>query len=214
MPIALTSYINSSFLERYASRYDISLIYVVASLASIIGMFRMPALLSRLGNRLTTLLLSLGLFASFALLGSTDDAATAIAAFIVSIICGNLLIVSFDIFVEDFSGKGSIGTFRGLYLSIMNLAWIAAQILSGVVIADISFTGMYLMSAGFMALVCLLFAFSLRGFADPAYRKVSFPARACGSFPPEEEPAQDLCREPDPEILLCLDGHLYAHIPP
>ena len=59
-----------------------------------------------------------------------------------------------------------------MYLSIINSAWIIAQIISGSIIAKSSFSGIYLLSALFMLLVCAIFALFLHDFKDPEYKKI------------------------------------------
>jgi MFS family permease len=83
------------------------------------------------------------------------------------------MIASLDIFIEDFSKSSSVGKFRGLYLMIINSAWVIAQTISGSIIAKSSFRGLYLFSALFMLLVSAIFIFFLHNFKDPKYKKVS-----------------------------------------
>ena len=173
IPIALTSYINSSFLENYISEYYIGIIYAVASVITIWGLFKMPKILTRIGNRLAALVFSLIIFASLILLSIGQNKFIAIGAFILYFIASNFILASLDIFVEDFSkNSATIGKFRGIYLMILNSAWVIAQIISGSIIAKSSFQGIYLFSAIFMFLVSFIFIFYLREFKDPQYIKV------------------------------------------
>ncbi len=172
IPIALTSYINSSFLENYISEYYIGIIYAFASIITIWGLFKMPKILTRLGNRLAALVFSLVIFASLIILSIGKNGALAISAFILYFVASNFILASLDIFVEDFSKNSAIGKFRGIYLMILNSAWVIAQIISGSIIAKSSFQGIYLFSAIFMFLVSFIFIFYLREFKDPQYIKV------------------------------------------
>ncbi len=172
MPIALTSYINSSILEIYIAKYYLGIIYVIASIITIIGMIEMPKILTRLGNRRTTLLFSLSLLLSLVLLTFGGNIFIVIPAFILYFISGNLIFASLDIFIEDFSKGSPIGGIRGAYLTIVSLAWIVAQLISGSIIAKSSFQGIYLLSALFTVLVCVIFLLFLRDFKDPKYEKV------------------------------------------
>ena len=172
IPLALTSYINSSFLETYISEYYIGIIYVIASLATIWGLLEMPKILTRFGNRYTALLFSLIIFFSLLLLAFGNNAFIVIPAFILYFLSSNFIIASLDIFVEDFSKSSSIGRIRGLYLMIINSAWVIAQLISGSIIAQSSFKGIYLFSAGFMVLFSVIFILFLRNFTDPKYKKI------------------------------------------
>ena len=72
IPIALTSYINSSLLKIYISENYIGILYVIASIVTIWGFFKMPKILNRLGNRFVSFLLSILIFLSLILPGIFD----------------------------------------------------------------------------------------------------------------------------------------------
>lgn len=170
--IALTSYINSSFLENYINTYYISILYILSSVATIIGLLQMPKILERLGNRRTTFWLSLILFLSLLLLSMGSSKFTVISAFILYWVSASLIIATLDIFVEDFSKSSMVGRFRGFYLSITSVAWVIAQIIFGSIIGQSSFESIYILSALFMLLVSIIFIFSLHNFKDPKYKEV------------------------------------------
>ena len=71
-----------------------------------------------------------------------------------------------------FSKNTEIGRFRGFYLTIINLAWVFAQIFSGSIIAKSSLSGSYFIASIFMFAVTLMFIFSLKNFKDPQYKKI------------------------------------------
>ncbi|MFZ2072716.1 MAG: MFS transporter [Minisyncoccia bacterium] len=170
--LALTSYINSSFLETYINEYYVSAIYIISSIITIWGFFKMPKILTHLGNRFTTFILGICIFLSLILLATGNKILIIIPAFILYFISTNLIIASLDIFIEDFSKSSSIGKIRGIYLMIINSAWVVAQIISGSIITKTSFRGIYLFSALFMILFSIIFVFFLNNFKDPKYKKV------------------------------------------
>lgn len=179
--IALVSYINSSFLEKYVGENYVGLIYILASIATVLGLLKMPKILTHFGNRVTILLSLTLVFASFVLLSLNNNVLVVILSFILYFASIGFIISSLDIFIEDFSKNSSIGKLRGFYLMIINFAWIVAQIISGSVIEKISFQGIYLLGAGFIILTILIFIFFLRDFKDPEYRKISI-SKALKSF--------------------------------
>lgn len=172
IPIALTSYINSSFLENYINKYSVSIVYIIASIATIVLMFMMPNILTFLGNRKTTLLFCILTFLSFLTMGLSNNGPLIIFSFILCFISTNFIFASLDIFIEDFSKNSAIGGLRGLYLMTINSAWIIAQIISGSIIAKSSFQGIYILSALFMIFASFIFVITLRNFKDPLYSKV------------------------------------------
>ena len=126
----------------------------------------------------TIILSTMLLFFSFLLLAFGGHASIVVPAFILYFVSIGFIISSLDIFIEDFSGVGSMGGARGLYLMIINLAWVVSQLISGTVINRTSFTGIYILGSFFILIVSLIFIFSLKNFKDPAYTKVSIRKRA------------------------------------
>jgi MFS family permease len=172
IPLALTSYINSSFLETYLGEYYVGIIYIVASIISILGLLRMPKVLNRLGNRLFILIFTILSFFALTILAFAKNEIILILGIVLYFISTDLIIASLDIFIEDFSKNYGIGKFRGLYLTIINFAWIFAQMVSGSIIAKSSFQGIYLFSACFILLNSIIFILFLHDFKDPKYTKV------------------------------------------
>ena len=155
IPLAITSYINSSFLEIYINKYYVSIVYIIASIIAIICLLEMPKLLNIFGNRFTTLIFSFTGFISLIALSFSTKSYIIISAIIIYFISTDMIIASLDIFIENFSKNSNIGKFRGLYLMIINFSWILAQMISGSIIAKSSFKGIYLFSASFVFLVSI-----------------------------------------------------------
>lgn len=170
--IAFVSYINSSFLETYIDKNYVGIIYVAASILTVLGLLKIPKILTYLGNRLTILISSLFIFISLILLAFGNSVFVIIFSFILFFISTSFVIASLDIFIEDFSKNSEIGLLRGLYLTIISFAWIVAQIISGCIINKNSLEEIYLLSAGFMVPVLFIFIFFLRDFKDPEYKKI------------------------------------------
>ena len=172
IPLALTSYVNSSFLESYLNDYSVGIVYIIASIIAIFGLMEMPRILARLGNRHTTLMFSLASLVSLLALAFAQNKYVVIAAVIIYFISTDFIIASLDIFIEDFSKNSGIGKLRGLYLMIINFSWVIAQMISGSIIEKSSYRGIYLFSALFMMLVSVIFLLFLSDFIDPKYVKV------------------------------------------
>lgn len=173
IPLALTSYINSSLLEQYISKNYVGLVYVFASILTIIGMLKMPKLLTRFGIRKTAIIFSGINILSLLILAFSKISILTIPSFIIYFMTNFFLIANIDIFFEDLSPKNDIGTSRGLYLSIVSISWVLAQLVSGSIIAKSSFLGIYLFATLFMILVIVLLITNLHNFKDPKYRKVA-----------------------------------------
>ncbi len=173
LPIALTSYINSSFLGIHLNSYYVSIVYVIASILTILGLLEMPRALTHIGNRITSLILSLVMSIALVLLAFISNGYIVVGAFMLYFISSNLIVATLDIFIEDLSKHSSVGKFRGLFLTIVSMSWVISQIISGSIIAKSSYTGIYLVSAVLMLLLSGIFILFLHDFTDPRYKKIS-----------------------------------------
>lgn len=173
LPIAFTSYINSSFLENYINNYYISFVYVVASILSILTFLEMPKLITRFGNKNTILLGSILTTLCLISLALNKNVFVVITSFILFFIANGIIFAVLDIFIEDFSLHTNIGKFRGFYLMIINAAWVFSQIFSGFVIEKYSYTGIYLLSSVLVVIMAIILFYSLRDFTDPKYTEFS-----------------------------------------
>ncbi len=172
IPLALTSYINSSYLETYLGAYNVGVIYILASILTIVGMIQMPRVLNYLGNRMTSILFSILSILAFLLMAFGNTGWMVISAFVLYFVATNTLFASVDIFIEDFSKRTDIGRVRGMYLMSINTAWVVAQLISGSIITQSSFRGIYIVAALFMLVMCFVFIIFLREFKDPKYTMV------------------------------------------
>lgn len=171
--LALTSYVNSSFLHAYISENYIGLVYIVASIITILGLLVMPSILRRTGNRYATIIFGLICFLSLLALTSLNQKGLVILAFITYFVSGNFIIANLDIFIKEFSKAKNVGRLRGLFLVVTNSAWIIAQVFSGIIINKGSYQGIYFYSALSMALMVVVFLVTLKDFKDPLYKKIS-----------------------------------------
>ena len=172
IPLALTSYINSSLLELHIEPKLVGMVYVVSSILAIIGMAKMPKMLTKYGLRKSAIVFSVISFFSLLFLAFSQNSNIILLAFTIYNITNYFIVASLDIFVEDLSKNKSIGTFRGLYLTIINTSWVLAQLISGSIIEKNSFLGIYLFSSLFMMLVIIIFITNLHNFKDPKWNKV------------------------------------------
>ena len=173
VPIALTSYINSSLLESFTNSFQVSAVYITASILTIIGLMRMPQILTHLGNFKITIILSVLTMLSLVSLAYGNNIELIVGAFIIYFISINLLLISLDIFIEDYTKNSAVGRARGIYLTIVSSAWVIAQLISGSIIAKSSFKGIYILAFMFIVLMTLVFVIFIKKFNDPKYKKIS-----------------------------------------
>ena len=95
-----------------------------------------------------------------------------IPIFIFYFTLNNLLVFSLDELLKISSQNSSTGRIRGLYLTIINSAWIIAQIFSTKILAHLPFSYLYLISFGIMTLFFLIALIGLKNSPDPKYDKI------------------------------------------
>lgn len=170
--LAFTSYINSSFLASFSGEKNVSLIYILGSLSSILVLFYIPKVLQKLGGY-RFLLCSAGLNAIslFVLLISKNTLAI-FPIFIFYFTLNNLIIFALDELLQMFSENSKMGRVRGLYLTFLNLAWVISQALAGRILANSSFSSLYLIGFIIMSIFFVTAFVSLKNIKDPKYDKV------------------------------------------
>lgn len=171
--IALTSYVSSSFLNVFLNEKYLGIIYAISAILTIWGLFEIPKIMSKYGNTNTSIFSSVLSFISLVVLSFGNNAYFIVPAFIMYFITSNFLIMNFDIFIEELSPSKNIGKSRGLYLLVINGAWVLAQLVSGSIIAKSSYQGIFLFSASLIILTTGMFILFFQKFKDPLYKKIS-----------------------------------------
>ncbi len=172
LQIAFTSFINSSFLSIFSGEKNVGLIYVLGSLISLFIFFFTPGILRKVGEYKFLLYLSgLNVFSLF-LLSILKSSAAVIAIFIFYFTLNNLIIFALDELLQIFSKNSLMGKMRGLFLSIVGLAWVIAQALSIKILSKFSFPAIYFTAFVIMAVFFFATFWSLKNLNDPEYDKV------------------------------------------
>ena len=171
-PIALASYINSSFISTFVSEKFVGIIYVLGSIGSILALLLAPKIFRKIGGYKFLLSIILLDALSFLVLSMTNNIWGAIIMFILGFSMNTLLIFSLDELLEIFSKDATTGKTRGIYLVVCNSAWILAQLFSGTILGGFSYREIYLISFSVMILFLLVSFLNLKNIPDPKYDKV------------------------------------------
>lgn len=172
LQLAFTSYINSSFLSIFSGERNVSLIYILGSATSLLVLFFVPGILRKIGEY-KFLLWSSGLTTfSLFLLATLKSSLTIIPVFIFYFTLNYLIVFALDELLQIFSKNSSMGKMRGLYLTVINLAWVIAQAISGETLSGFSFPALYFIAFIIMVFFFLSAFFGLKNMSDPKYDKV------------------------------------------
>ncbi|MBI2048663.1 MAG: MFS transporter [Parcubacteria group bacterium] len=174
--IATPSFYNAQFLTwRGLSEESVELVYIAAAVMSLLLFAMLPQLLRTHGVRRVMRTLIVALILSTLGLAAIDGPLLTLVSFIV-FFCTNIAVYSLvDVLLEAKTGshEGITGRVRGLYLAVVNAAYIAGPYIAGVLVAQFSFSQLYF----FVALMGVVFLFlalhTTRDFKDPHYPRVT-----------------------------------------
>ncbi len=155
--MALTSYIDSSFLDTFISKTRVGLLFTASALGSLIYIAYAPKILENLGvfKTLTTLA---GLYVLSILGITTFENHTLIQiSFILYWISAVGMYLTVDFLISHFSDDSNMGNTRGFYLTIYNLAFLVSPFIAGTLVDSIGFKGVYFTSGLFV--VCMTYFF-------------------------------------------------------
>lgn len=172
IPIALSSYINSSFVSSFTGEKLIGIVYALGSALSILALLLAPKIISKIGGY--KFLFFVVLFDALSFLGLVlvKNPLAIITLFILGVSLNTLIIFSLDEILKIFSESSATGKIRGTYLAICNLAWITAQLASGTVLGEFSFRAIYFISFLVMMALLLTSLLKLKKIPDPKYDNV------------------------------------------
>lgn len=179
--LAITSYINSTFLSNFLKEQKVGLIYALASASAIVALLLMPRVLKRTGSYIFLLSVSLLSALSLFLISFAESTLGIVLLFIFYFTLNNLIIFILDEILQIFSKNSIVGRIRGLYLTIINSAWVLAQMFSGEFLGGSPFNTFYLFASGIMLLFFVIVLLSFKNTKDPNYDKLPI-TKSVGKF--------------------------------
>ncbi len=173
--IALSAYVNSTFLTKIMPEKYVGILYTISSLVTLVLLSKSINMLKHIGNRkfiLWALLINM-----ISLVGMITSKNPYIigSSFILLSTTNTLVIFSIDIFIEHFENPLNIGKTRGLYLMIINLAYMLSPLITAFLITrEGGFISIYIISFIATVIMTLGLFLSVKTFKDSTYRKTPF----------------------------------------
>lgn len=173
--IALSAYVNSTFLLKIISEKYVGILYTISSVITLLLLTKSVNLLKHFGNRrfiLYTLVINM-----LSLVGMivSKNAYIIAISFIALIATNTLVYLSIDIFIEHFGNPETVGKTRGLYLVIINLAWMLCPLVTSFLITkEGGYISIYIISFIATVIMTIGLVFSVRKFEDKTYTKIPF----------------------------------------
>lgn len=155
--LAITSFIDSSFLSTTVDVKRVGLLFSLGSAVSIIFLAYLPKNIRRFG---VSSMFHLGTLAYLAsIIGLTQTGSqTLFEVFFVSYIASGVSIYfCIDILIEHFSKNSSTGNIRGVYLTLYNLAFMLGPLMAGFILKGNNFTTVYMLAGVIMIIMTLFY---------------------------------------------------------
>ncbi len=173
LPIALASYINSSFVSSFVGEKLVGVVYTLSSLVSILALVLAPRIWSKIGGYRFLLIIASVSSISLLSLSLTNNKIITPLIFIIGLAMNTLIVFSLDEILKIFSKESAIGKIRGKYLAICSISWVLAQLASWIALGALSFQNIYLISFSIMSLFFLIAFLKLKNIPDPEYDNVN-----------------------------------------
>ena len=153
----------------------IGILYTLASLFTLILLTKSSSILKNLGNRrLTLIFLLVNMIALVGLITASNPYIIG-TSFILFTTTNTLVFFCIDIFIEHFGDPKTIGKTRGLYLTIVNIAWMMSPLIAVFLITK---EGGYraIFSLAFFMVIAMTIGliFAVKTFEDKIYKKTPF----------------------------------------
>jgi MFS family permease len=132
---SLTSYINSSYLATLVPENKVGLIYSLGSITTIILTLLIPKILCRLGIKLSTVIISsLSIGGLLLIVWQSPLVLFSILGFISYYALTQVARYNTDLYLETISDNKDTGGIRGVFMTIINLAWLASPIIASTIL--------------------------------------------------------------------------------
>ncbi len=173
--ISISAYISSVFLTGIIKENFVGILYTLASLLTLILLAKSSGILKNFGNkRLTLAFLIINMISLVGLITSNNPYIIGIS-FILFTTTNTLIYFCIDIFIEHFGNPETIGKTRGLYLTILNFAWILSPFISVILITkEGGYKAIFILAFLMVFIMTVGLLFSMKTFKDKVYSKTPF----------------------------------------
>jgi len=173
--IAISAYVNSIFLSKIVSEKYVGILFTLSSLLALLLLLRSSSILKNFGNRRLTLgFLVFNMISLVGLITSKNPYIIALS-FIVFSATNTLVLFCIDIFIEHFCIKEEMGKTRGLFLTIINLAWMLSPFITSFLITkEGGYKTIYILAFVMVIIMTIGLVFSVKTFKDKTYKRTPF----------------------------------------
>ena len=168
---ALISYINSSFLETFLPENWVGIVFSVAYALSFIVIQNYARILERFKNYVVVLFVFAVEILSLFLIAADLNSVISLIAFITLVVGYNVVVINYDIFLEEVSAAKETGRIRGMFWTASNLGFLLGPFLSGILTGHFGFHMAYFVSGLVLIPPWLLIFFTYRNSRKHKFKK-------------------------------------------
>lgn len=165
-------YATSTYLHMYFGSSTISILYVIASIITLLASIHIAKYIKRFHTYQFTLGLVIAEIITTIAFATTTNSLF-IGLFFVTHFCLQVLLyICINIFIETFSNHKETGSIRGIFLALLNMGILISPVLAGAILSISSFQALYIVAS------CILipFIFFLHRYMshieEPAYHSL------------------------------------------
>lgn len=179
---AIPVYATSSYLHMYFNSSMVSAIYMIGSIVALIASINIARSIKKFHTYGFTFGVALAEIVVITIFGHTQNMYLLPLLFIIHFVLQVLLYISLNIFIENFTLHAKVGSVRGLFLAVFNLAVLVSPFIGGVILKHYSFATLYTVAAC-MLIPYLFFLYTyLKHMREPAYHQIDLFGAARQAF--------------------------------
>lgn len=165
-------YATSSYLHQYFNSSAVSMLYMLGSIAALIGSISVAKYMRKFHTYGFTTGIVIAEIAAVAAFGLTENPLFLGIFFVVHFLLQTLLYICLNVFIESFSKHAETGSIRGLFLTLLNIGILISPIVGGAILTVATFPALYIVSACLLIPFIILVRMYLYHIKEPAYETV------------------------------------------
>jgi MFS family permease len=169
---AIPVYATSSYLHKYFNSSIVSAIYMVGSIMALIASINIARSVKKFHTYGFTFGVVLAEIVIITIFGHTQNIYLLPIFFITHFVLQVLLNISLNIFIENFTIHAKVGSVRGLFLAVFNLAVLISPFIGGTILKYYSFATLYTVAACMLIPYLFFLHKYLKHMREPAYHQV------------------------------------------
>lgn len=169
---AIPVYATSSYLHIYFNSSIVSAIYMIGSILALLASVNIARSVKKFHTHGFTFGIAVSEIIILTGFGITQNIYLIPIFFIVHFVLQILLNISLNIFVENFTIHAKVGSVRGLFLAVLNLAVLISPFIGGTILKYYSFATLYTVAACLLIPYLFFLYKYLKHIKEPAYHEV------------------------------------------